>query len=373
MSLGLTLVSWVKASPLIEEEHRFRLWQDQGRAGELKYMLKPAIDYLTPTALFPGAQTLITVALRYASGPAAPCPLGSGKVARYAWGRDYHKVLTSRLERLATELSKKVNGFQYRVGADALPLHERAFAERSGLGFIGKNTLLISPGVGSLFFLGELISNLTIEGESPHSSRGRCSGCTRCGTSCPTGALDDEYSVDARKCISYLTIEKRGMFSSYERGAIGNWLFGCDVCQEVCPFNHRAIKNGHQFEEEFAPCPPIVDGNIRLDTILTTTKDEEFSKRWAHSPLRRAKREGLTRNACCVAVNTKAYDCIELIRSRATEDTSPVIRAHALWAFCALDREDSMGGRRSRSDCLNRALSDESPIVVAEATQILEE
>ena len=237
--VGLSIVSVARPDELEGDKGYLEAWQQQGLAAEMEYMNRSADLLTTPIRLLSSVKSIVVIAVFYERAPRLPLEKGYGRIARYAWGRDYHKVLRRRLERLLEVAQRHVGrAIDYRVFADSVPLLERALANRSGLGFIGKNTMAILPKEGSFFFLGELLWDIKIEPLSARvESSAHCGSCTNCLSQCPTGAFVKERVLDARKCISYLTIEKRSALTYQEREWLGEWLFGCDVCQEVCPFN----------------------------------------------------------------------------------------------------------------------------------------
>jgi epoxyqueuosine reductase len=241
IEFGFSDLRFVSASPLLEEEKSFYQWRDKGYAAEMSYMTRVEPVNARPEFLLKAAKTLlIFTADYYSSVPERPS-LDYGRVASYAVGKDYHKVLRRKIQELALHSEAFKNLLtQSRFFTDAVPLLEKSFAVKAGLGFQGKNTLLISKKSGSYKFIAELITDLEFEPdieESEHSSS--CAKCTRCIDVCPTGALDDPYFLDARKCISYWTIENRGEIPVEMKKGIGEWIFGCDLCQEVCPYNRK--------------------------------------------------------------------------------------------------------------------------------------
>jgi epoxyqueuosine reductase len=242
-------------------------------------------------------------------------------------------ILKRRLEAFCEELKSMQPELVYRVFSDAVPLLERGYAAQAGLGFIGKNTMLIRPKAGSFSFLGEILWNLEVEAEPAPVDVTNCGACERCITRCPSHAFSEPFVLDARRCVSYLTIEKRGAFTEGESQAIGEWLFGCDLCQEICPFNHRALKEG------LASDLPEFDAHagtgpwLNLASVLKLRSDAEFKARFRGTALLRAKREGLLRNAAVVAANTKSYELIPVLDKVAKEDPSPLVRDHAHWAL----------------------------------------
>lgn len=334
VDLGIDLVGICNLSKLKEEIPRLRAWQNEGHAGEMKYMLRDA-ELLTDTRhIFKEARSVISCTISYGSEPHLPLRRGNGRVARYAWGKDYHLVLPDLLKQLVAKIERKIGrSIAARVMTDALPFLERAGARLAGLGFIGKNTMLIRKGVGSFFFISEIFWDLEIEADSIAAQDPGCGTCNRCLERCPTHAFVEPYKLDAPKCISYLTIEKRGIHTVAERKALGEWLFGCDICQDVCPFNHSAIKH---------PSLAIIDsfrprhdksGQLNLRDIFTLSSNRAFEERFAASPLLRPGRSGMQRNALAVAANSGAFEYASEIFELAEYSASAAVRETATWAL----------------------------------------
>jgi epoxyqueuosine reductase len=319
---------------------RLESWQERGFSADMHYMQRPAATYLQPTRLLEGARSIVSLAVRYAQDPHAALRPGYGRVARYAWGKDYHKVLPRLLKTFLASVSQAI-GHQpkYRVVSDAVPLLEREIARQSGIGFVGKNTMLIKPRIGSYFFLAEVIWDIELFDEAAKSLPIlTCGTCQRCIDICPTSALIDDYTLDASKCISYLTIEKRGMLRHSERRALGEWIFGCDLCQDTCPYNTLALgSNTPPDSADFAHGAGS-GSQLELEKLLDLRTHAQFIDIFAGTPLTRAKREGLLRNALAVAVNTERVSLSEIIARVAEEDESPVVRATAVWALGELAR-----------------------------------
>jgi epoxyqueuosine reductase len=333
---GLTLLGVTTAEPLSDQTPNLKLWQDRGFAGTMDYMLRDSSLLTEPQRIVPDAKSIAVFAVSYSSAKAPPRGEGYGRVARYAWGRDYHRVLKRRLANFVEEISRILGTeVNYRVFSDAVPLLERALGRRAGLGFIGKNTLLIRPKVGSLFFIAEVIWNLEVAGETLPLIEEDCGPCRKCRDRCPTGAIIEDRLVDAKKCISYLTIEKEGNLGEWERSALGEWIFGCDTCQEVCPFNHTTLKREKlglpEFEKEIGAGPLLF-----IPDLLRIRTDAEYLERFAGTPLMRPGREGLLRNAAVVAGNTRAYVAAEALKAAVADDPSALIREHAQWALSHL-------------------------------------
>ncbi len=297
----------VAAAAAIERRDYLRAWLEAGRAGSMAYLHRYAEQRTDPTMLLPGARSVVVTALSYhqpniaavgASGGSASPGAGRagtrGRVARYAWGRDYHRVVRAKLYRVADALRRDaeaagVGDQRTRVCVDTAPLLEREFAAAAGVGWIGKNTLVLDPQLGSYFFLGAIVTTLEIEPDPP--AMDHCGTCTRCLDACPTAAFPAAYQMDASRCISYLTIEHRGDIPAEFGGQTGEWLFGCDVCQEVCPHNQGAAATR---EPDFAvrPPSPMVD----LRELLDWT-DEDYRRELAGSAMKRATLPMLKRNA----------------------------------------------------------------------------
>jgi len=325
---GLTLVGVADALPQAEEEARYREWLDRGYAGSMSYLRDHAPLKFSPARILPGCRSLLFAAINYYQRPErAPSP-GEGRIARYAWGRDYHRALGSRLRRIARSLGAQHPEETFRSFTDATPLAERCYAERAGIGFTGRNTLLLSGQFGSWFLVGEILSTRRYPASEPTPHmHGACpGGCRKCIDVCPTGALVAAGEIDASRCISYLTIEHKGAIPEELRPKIGNWLFGCDLCQEVCPLNVRAEVT------DVADFLRINAGATQeLAVILAIRDDEEFTRRFAGSPLMRAGRRGLIRNACVVAANNDARELLPRLRELAA-DEDDLIAEHASWA-----------------------------------------
>lgn len=306
-----------------------------------------------PELLLPGARTLICVAVPYDGGP--PRPSDGPRIARYAQRPDYHQAIGERLEMLAGALREQ--GAEARVFVDGGPLREVAHAARAGLGWIGKNTLLLDETRGSWWLLGEVLTTLELPYDEPAPDR--CGTCTRCLQACPTGAFPEPYRLDARRCISYLTIEQREALPAELRPAMGEWVFGCDLCQEVCPWSRRAAEaNAPGLEPDPTLAEPDVAAWLALD-------GEAFQARFRATPLWRAKRRGVLRNVCVALGNRGDPEAVPALLV-ALDDDEPLVRAHAAWALGRL------GGPAALA-ALKDALHDEAdPDVRRELTGSLE-
>jgi epoxyqueuosine reductase len=298
---GFELAGIAAAAPA-EDYARFQAWRGAGFAGEMSYLTDRRGDMRSdPRALLESAKTVLCVGKLYNTDRPYSTEVdlsGRGWISRYAWGEDYHTVVRERLEKVVEELRAAAGEpFEARVCVDTAPLLERTYARLAGLGWIGKNTCLINQGNGSWFFLGEALLSLDLEPDAPPADR--CGTCTRCIDACPTAALIPDgaggYTLDARRCISYWTIEKRGPFSEAEQAGVGAHVFGCDICQDVCPWNREApVTDDPAFEARtFAP---------ELESLSRMT-EEEFRERFRHSPVWRAKYAGFRRNAGAAKAN----------------------------------------------------------------------
>jgi epoxyqueuosine reductase len=283
--------------------------------------------------------------------PGIPDDGSRAVIARYARGDDYHDVVREKLERVLAWLNERVEGgVEGRAYVDTGPLLERELAARAGLGWFGKNTVLIHPSRGSYFFLGVLLLDLDLPLDPPFTED-RCGSCSACLEACPTGALlgrDAEGApvIDARRCISYLTIELRGPIPPDLRPAIGNRVFGCDICQEVCPWNARFSRPAS--ETAYAPRAGL-DGPslLELAADLLATDESGFRKKFGGSPLLRARRAGLLRNVCVALGNWRSEEAVASL-TRSLEDASGLVRAHAAWALGTIGSAAAMGALEHR-------------------------
>jgi epoxyqueuosine reductase len=325
---GFDLVGVASAEPLREGGERLRKWQEAGMAADMGYMHRPVELLSDPKKLQKSARSVVSLGVSYYPGD-HPENEGAGRVARYAWGRDYHEVIKARLFRLREELEDELGvRIKARGFTDAVPLLERSAAQHAGLGFFGRNSCLINGEVGSYFFIADLIVDLDLAPDQP--GMGTCGRCTRCMDRCPTGAIKAPGVVDARLCISYLTIENRGEIPRELREKVGDWAFGCDVCQEVCPYNKtKASKSSWpEFSAEAGHGP-----YLKIEEILQIRADEEFEERFAGTPLTRPGRAGLLRNCCVAAGNLKLKEVVPALVRALREDSSALVRGHAAWAL----------------------------------------
>ena len=317
---------------------RLATWLQAGHHGEMQYMAGP-LDRAAPSELLESSQSVLVVALPYAdapplklrrsaTGPALPL---SGRVARYAVGEDYHRVLKLKLERLGVAIDELVGRpVGRRACVDSAPLLERDFAVRAGLGFAAKSTLTILPGVGSFVLLGELLLDLPLTPIEAAVSAG-CGSCTRCLTACPTGAFIGPYRLDARRCISYLTIELKGSVPRELRGLMGQHVFGCDICQDVCPWNgsrHTPPRDAELGARPALAAPDLV-GLLFLGSA-------DYRKLVRGTALSRVSRARLSRNAAIALGNSRSPQAEAPLARAVQTHTSELVRAHAAWALGAL-------------------------------------
>ncbi len=322
--LGLQMAGVCPAVSPAGLDH-FRHWLDAGYAGEMEYLPARAAAYAHPRHVLDGARSLLVLTCNYRNAEPAVAQSGQGRISRYAWGNDYHELIRDRLGQLADFLRDRAPQATVRTVVDTAPLLEREFAQLAGLGWIGKNTLLLNKQAGSWFFLAVLLTDLELDYDAAHAAD-HCGTCRACLDACPTDAFVDAYQLDARKCISYLTIESRRPIPLELREPLGEWLFGCDVCQEVCPWNHRAPASE---EPEFQPL-----GGMTVVELaeLFEMDDDAFRARFRHTPLWRPKRRGLLRNAAIVLGNQRPPEAVGAL-IRGLNDSEPLIRGAAAWAL----------------------------------------
>jgi epoxyqueuosine reductase len=316
-TLGFDLVAVGPASPPLHGPE-FEAWLDAGYAGTMAYLERGRARRLDPGEVLPGARSVIAAALNYHQGPDAP---GPAHVARYAWGDDYHAVMEPRLRALVVDLIQAEPGAGARAYVDTGPVLERDLAARAGLGWVGKNTMLLHPGLGSYFFIGVVLTTAELSFDSGLPDR--CGTCTRCLEACPTQAFVAPYVLDSRRCLSYLTIEHRGPMPVELRAAAAGRAFGCDVCQDVCPWNRRAPLTAEA---------AFVARELPALTEWVTLTDDDVRRRFSGSPLRRARRAGLARNAAVALGNAGAADAEPALRT-ALHDPDPEVAEHAGWAL----------------------------------------
>ncbi|HEX5323400.1 MAG TPA: tRNA epoxyqueuosine(34) reductase QueG [Capsulimonadaceae bacterium] len=324
-TLGFSLCGITSADPL-PHQHEYQNWLAHGHAGEMEYLARQEPKRGDLQAVLPGARSAVVVAFNYyaedetASDTDALC----GTVARYARFDDYHEAVWERLGKLLAFIQEERPGAQGKVYCDTGPITERDLAMRAGIGWIGKHTNLISRRLGNWFFLGEILLDIDLPADTP--SQTHCGTCTRCIPACPTGAILAPYVLDARRCISYLTIELKGSIPEGLRPLIGTRIYGCDDCLQACPWNKFAMVSDDPAVQPRADlAAPDLIALLELD-------DDGFRERFRNSPIRRTKRRGLLRNVCVALGNLgdpRALPALE----KALSDPEPLVREHAAWAI----------------------------------------
>jgi epoxyqueuosine reductase len=351
--LGFALVgiSPVKAPP---NEKSFADWLRKGLGGEMGYLKRTEELRRDPKKLVPWAESVVSVGMNYHAPMLRPTGgrRARGWISRYAWGDDYHDVVRAKLERLLERVKDLYpEPIEGKAFVDSGPIMERELAGVAGIGWIGKNTHLISPRRGSWFFLGELFLSLTLAHD--RAIRNRCGSCDLCLKACPTGAFVGPYVLDARRCISYLTIELKGAIPRHLRPLVGNHVFGCDICQEVCPYNVKAEPTQ---EAAFYPREGLYNPDL---PSLLALDETEFRRRFKGSPILRAKRRGFLRNVAVALGNLRHAESVPtLIRS--LDDGEPLVRQHVAWAL------SQIGTPEARAALLRRREVERDPAVLDE-------
>lgn len=380
---GLELVGLTGVTALRQDAERLSHWQEHGFFGQMAYLGRSAKLLSSPEQIYPEGRSIAVFLVPYLSRvcQAAASRPGYGRLARYAWGRDYHLVLRAALEKVVAQVSAILTRqIGFKIFCDAVPLLERALAVKAGLGFIGKNTMLVNHKLGSFTFVAELLWDVSLDqiggleaasGEiAVLRSRSWCGSCERCITGCPAKALPQPYLLDARRCISYLTIEKRGELEPFEREIIGEWLFGCDLCQECCPYNSAAaLKDIGELNPAFAAWHDQ-PGLLPLGELLQIRSNAQFRKRFSGTALLRAGRANLLRNAVCVAANTASVELTAQLEELVITDQAAVVRQHALWALVKLHKVCNTCGVKQIKNLLQKALADPDQNVSQEAQRL---
>lgn len=341
--LGFALVGISRVQSPSHEES-FAEWLRKGLGGELGYLKRTEELRRDPKRLVPWALSVVSVGMNYATPFSRPGRRRGikGWISRYAWGDDYHDLMKARLETLLGSVQEFCpRAVEGKVFIDSGPVLERDLAGVAGIGWIGKNTQLISPRRGSWFFLGELFLSVELTPDRP--IRDRCGRCRLCLNACPTAAFVGPYVLDARRCISYLTIELKGPIPKHLRPLVGNHIFGCDICQEVCPYNVKASPTA---EEAFSPR----EGLYAPELIpLLSLSDEEFRRRFRGSPILRAKRRGFLRNVAVALGNSRRPEAVPAL-TQALADHEPMVRQHASWALGQIASPQARAALRQRRE-----------------------
>ncbi|HEX2912314.1 MAG TPA: tRNA epoxyqueuosine(34) reductase QueG [Chloroflexia bacterium] len=330
-ALGFDLVGIAPAGPFEETQARLLEHIEKGRIAGLAWFTAERAQFSSnPANLLPEVRSIISLGISYlnetpqlseAEGP-------RGKVARYAWGQDYHEVLKAKMQALFEKIKTRAGTEEARLLVDTARIVDRAVAARAGLGFYGRNTNLINRRFGSYFFVCELLTDLDLEYDEP--GLGTCGRCTRCLDACPTNAIVEPYSIYNDRCISYLTIELKGAIPEDLRSQMGQWIFGCDICQEVCPYNKKALPGLHP---EFAPAEPDDAAPDLLEWLRLTEKDESFRHKFRGTPLSRPKRTGLRRNIAVALGNSAGPSSLSELKAALETETDPTVREHLEWAI----------------------------------------
>ena len=313
--------------------------------------------------LHPTARSVISFGLSYWSGPAEKPDDGvvRGKISRYAWGRDYHRILKRRLKGLQADLEQHLGvALDTRILVDTARIVERAVAARAGLGWYGKHSNIIVPGHGSWVMLGEMLTELDLVPDTPLEKN--CGRCTICIDKCPTGAIQDAYTIHAPACISFLTIEERGSIPHELRAAMGDWVYGCDVCQEVCPYTAAAKP-----VDEPEMMPASIENQFPSLHWLLSMNEEEFGKHYFGTPVPRTKRRGLARNAAIALGNIGTEADIPVLANALTTHDEPLVRGHAAWALGRLGAHSEL--RHAAGYEQDSFVNDEIDLAIGSATR----
>lgn len=387
-AIGFDLVRIAAADPLHEERARYHAWVAEGRQAGMAWITPERVEHSTRLEnALPGVRSVIAVGLSYRFMARPPLPPGAGRVARYAWGRDYHKVLGEQLQRLAADLTETFGG-EHKSYVDTGPLLDRALAARAGLGWYGKNSNILTEPFGSYVLLGEILTTLDLAPDRP-LDRG-CGSCRLCVVACPTGALGPDYSLDSRRCISYLTIEHRGPIPRELRPLLADWVFGCDICQDVCPpsaqpylpdeaARHawlggvRAAVRGN-----LAPIPDATahrpDHPLHRDPLHTDLDlhwllhldHAGYLEAFRDTPIRRAKVWMLRRNAAVALGNVGGGEDVPALDEALGQDEHHLVRGHAAWALGQL----AARGAAAATNALHEALEREADATVREEIEL---
>ncbi len=350
LELGFDAVAVAALAPLAAQQH-YAAWLAAGRHGDMRWLASEQHRgrRADPTRLLHELRSVVCVALCHPPDADPTRDRRLGRVARYAAGEDYHRVMEDLLGTLEREIPRLLPGARALWYADTGAILERGWAERAGLGWIGKHSGLLSTSLGSWFLLGELLVDRALEPDAP-LERERCGTCARCLEVCPTRAIVAPYQVDARLCISYLTIEHQGPIPRELRPSIGEWIFGCDLCQEICPWNRFAR--------------PARDARLHARALegwslerFLTLDESTFRTLFAASAIRRADREGFVRNVCVALGNRGEPAAVPALLRSLRDDPAPLVRGHAAWALGAIARRAPMDARMAIDTALSAAVA----------------
>ncbi len=306
--------------------HRFLDWLASGYGGQMQYLSSRAGAYEHPQHVLPGVRSILMLGMNYHTQARQSPDSGEGSIASYAWGEvDYHDLIHERLKQLCGFLQSAVPAASVRGVVDTAPLLEREFAQLAGLGWVGKNTLVLNKTYGSYFFLAALLTDQELAYDEPYRTD-HCGTCRACLDACPTDAFPQPFVLDARRCISYLTIELRENVSPELRGRWDDWLFGCDICQEVCPWNHHAPRSSEPVYQPASQANPVPLAELFF------LSEEQFRERFRKTPLWRAKRRGVLRNAALILGTQRAASSVPALRQGLTDDEA-LVRDACAWAL----------------------------------------
>jgi epoxyqueuosine reductase len=341
---------------VLPDSGHFREWLGRGMHGEMSYMERQAPKRENPCLIFANARTILVLAMNYYTEDPPVDSALRGRISRYAWGKDYHGILLSRLEKLLGFIRSRCPDAHGLCYVDTGPIMEKVWGAQTALGWMGKHTNLITREQGSWFFIGVML--LDTELDEDGSAKDFCGKCIRCSNACPTGAIVAPYVLDARLCISYLTIELRGPIPHNLRKLIGNRIYGCDDCQEVCPWNRFAVKS-----TESLFLPP--DKSLAPDLISLVCIDQrEFKARFQYSPILRATRDGFLRNVVVALGNSGRTEAVPALEE-ALHDSSVLVRSHAAWALGQIATEEACGAlEKAQAEELDSAVLEEIRLAI---------
>lgn len=320
---GFELVRIASPALLPVHEQTFSRWIEGGHHGEMEYLARRAVSGVTAHDLQPELQSVLVLGANYFHGLPETPAANTGRISEYARTRDYHKIIRTRLKALHQNVQEL--GGEARYYVDTGPVFERGFAESAGIGYVGKNTMVITQEYGSWVFLAVMLLTLELPPDK-NQLKLSCGRCVRCIDACPTQAIREDMTVDARRCISYLAIEHRGPIPHELRKPMGNWVFGCDICQHVCPHNHRTQVAPEPFDAIRIPSA------LSLHDLLGISSDDAFLAQFAGTPIMRTKRQGLLRNACVAAGNSGDRSLLGLLEEVAVREEE-LVAEHARWAI----------------------------------------
>jgi len=329
LAKGFDLVRFTSAEPFVEDESASIKRIRNGHMDGYSWYTEARVRKMNrPMDLLDGAKSVISLAVSYLGDSPENPKANYGKTARYSWGDDYHATIKARIKEFTNSLKDIVGpNVRTRAFVDDGPMNDRAAARRSGLGWVGKNTNVISPRFGSWILLGQVVTDLHVEPDTPLKKT--CGSCVRCIDDCPTGAIVAPYVIDNTKCISYLTIELKGSIPIELRSLVGDWVFGCDICQDVCPVNRKAEPGKTAISGDFKQRPGFATPDL---LALLELDQKTFSRIYKNSPVKRAKRIGLQRNACVALGNNGDSSAVQPL-IKALKGSESLIRGHAAWAL----------------------------------------